>query len=254
MTRPLDRVPDGIAPLEGYRAWAVIEEGDGVVFRPLWHGARDWEGATRGWVSASCPREQELRVSPRGMILAPEPHEVPAEGCTCGFYAMKELAPELNAFARSFGRAAVWPRAGACVVLGRVELSGKVIEHDEGYRAERARIVELIPIRGTERTVQTIGRRAGVPIGAPLKLRRAARLRGRVRLVRKAWAASKAAKPPLSEAGPVSLTLLAVAALAFVGSNIAMATGAAPSFFDGVWMPCLVLHGYFRARRSRTTS
>ena len=42
------------------------------------------------------------------------------------------------------------------VVLGRVALSGKVIEHDFGYRAERARIAELIPFRGAERSVMVL--------------------------------------------------------------------------------------------------
>jgi hypothetical protein len=48
------------------------------------------------------------------------------------------------------------------VVLGRILLSGKVIEHDLGYRAERARIAELIPFRGTERSIMVLADRLGV--------------------------------------------------------------------------------------------
>ena len=61
-----------------------------------------------------------------------------------------------------------------------MELAGKVIEHDHGYRAERARIVELIPLRETEADVAAIARRIGVAVGPSVK---PARLRLRDRLV-----------------------------------------------------------------------
>lgn len=51
-------------------------------------------------------------------------------------------------------------------VLGRVLLAGKVIEHAEGYRAERARIAELIPVKGTEGTVARLAAALGLPMGA----------------------------------------------------------------------------------------
>jgi hypothetical protein len=56
------------------------------------------------------------------------------------------------------------------VVLGRVELAGKVIEHEWGYRAERARIAELIPFRGTEQSVMILAARLGLPISEPVDI------------------------------------------------------------------------------------
>ena len=53
-------------------------------------------------------------------------------------------------------------------VLGRVLLAGKVIEHAQGYRAERARIAELILVRGTEGTVAPLAAALGLPMEAPV--------------------------------------------------------------------------------------
>lgn len=52
-------------------------------------------------------------------------HPRPEWGCNCGIYALKER------------------EATTGVVVGRVALAGIVIEHEHGYRSERARIVEL---------------------------------------------------------------------------------------------------------------
>ena len=51
------------------------------------------------------------------------------------------------------------------VVFGRVELAGKVIEHEIGYRAERARIAELIPTTTDGGVTLSIARRLGLPAG-----------------------------------------------------------------------------------------
>ena len=58
--------------------------------------------------------------------------EVPGVICTCGIYASKGAAdPPLRAKFEDY------------LISGRVELSGIVIEHELGYRAQRARILEL---------------------------------------------------------------------------------------------------------------
>jgi hypothetical protein len=73
---------------------------------------------------------------------------------------MRDLVPELvSIISKSLLLAQIH-------VLGRVLLAGKVIEHDEGYRAERARIAELIPVKGTERTVELLAAALGLPMGA----------------------------------------------------------------------------------------
>ena len=55
----------------------------------------------------------------------------------CGIYAAKH--PDL--LVRNF--AVAWPGA-----MGLVELTGKVVEHAEGYRAQRARVVALAVVAG----------------------------------------------------------------------------------------------------------
>jgi hypothetical protein len=230
-----ERAPDGIGPLIGYRMWQIEDEDDEPVFFPLSHPSRDWKGATRGWVSASCSvGSDQLNVSPDGELTwgGRIPHRVPGEGCTCGFYAMKELDAQLLYAATMAVRVADRTGMDEVFVLGRVELAGKVIEHDLGYRAERARIVELIPFRDQQRTVEAIARRAGVDVGQPIKLRRMP-IRDRLRRLRFAWAASRAMAP--SPASPteqrnhrVLLFLFWAAWVAFRVWGLAHDAGAAP--------------------------
>jgi hypothetical protein len=58
--------------------------------------------------------------------------------------------------------------SGPDVILGRVELAGKVIECSTGFRAERARIVELTPVVGTEGEAMRLANRLGLPMTAPV--------------------------------------------------------------------------------------
>jgi hypothetical protein len=163
-----DRVPDGIEPMVGYRMWTYALGGrlaqlhslrsmSSFFFHQLgksdWDPPvrSDWDGAASAWVFASC----ELHG-----------HVAPDEDCTCGFYAVnctRLLAPPIHTSVSGLHQGIEFG-----TVLGRVELAGKIIEHEYGYRAERARIAELIPIRGTERTVMRLGARLGLPIGRPV--------------------------------------------------------------------------------------
>jgi hypothetical protein len=168
-----DRVPDSIEPLVGYRAWYVA---GASLLLPISH--RDpatttspWDGANRGWVSATCsfgtpePVTDSMRKRLEHIYaklglpfesIPDGPHTVPGEHCACGFYAMKALscAQQLT----------MELRFGPDLTLGRVELAGKVIEHTLGYRAARARIAALIPIRGNERTVKRLAQSLGLPL------------------------------------------------------------------------------------------
>jgi len=156
----VDRVPDGIDPLTGYRLWSVVVEGSDATFcSPVQLAATfAWKGAESGWVSASCLS-----------LGRPSPltnHQVPDEWCGCGFYALKQLDPDLLRFCLlnqmtnlSHGGTAEYS------VMGRVDLAGKVIEHELGYRAERARIVELFPIRGSIAPVRDLARNLGLGLG-----------------------------------------------------------------------------------------
>jgi hypothetical protein len=165
-----DRVPDSIEPLVGYRAWYVA---GASLLLPIGH--RDpaattspWDGANRHWVSATCSFEtpepvpdsmrERLQHIYSKLGLPSEsfpggPHTVPGENCSCGFYAMKELDSMLRFSAPG-------------LVLGRVELAGKVIECSLGYRAERARIAELISIAGDRRSAAELALRLGLPLAA----------------------------------------------------------------------------------------
>ena len=137
-------VPDGIEPILGFRMWLYTLtgslhrtcirsplRGDGVASSP-------GDGAESGWVVASCGADPV------------DPGHVPGWKCTCGFYATKSRSTLEDALfllvtrsRRAGGETRGW-------ILGRVELAGKIIEHDDGYRAQKARIAELIPIEGDE--------------------------------------------------------------------------------------------------------
>jgi hypothetical protein len=171
------RVPDGIEPIVGYRCWCYMASPGGVSLFPLsrfgsgrWAPSA-WAGAESRWVEARCigaspmyPSQilREVLAKAPGVqapIIEDPPHEVPMVVCSCGFYAMRDLVPELvRTISQSLLRAQIH-------VLGRVLLAGKVIEHAEGYRAERARIAELIPVKGTERTVSRLAAALGLPMG-----------------------------------------------------------------------------------------
>jgi len=83
---------------------------------------------------------------------------VPSYDCTCGFYAVKRLANLLEMLTPVEGQ----------IVIGTVQLAGTVIEHDFGYRAELARVAELIPRLGQETTVRRLAMCLGVAVGPPI--------------------------------------------------------------------------------------
>ena len=62
------------------------------------------------------------------------PHIAPEEHCRCGIYALKNPVEAILNESSKF----------AITVLGQVELTGKVIEGTGGYRAEKARILDLL--------------------------------------------------------------------------------------------------------------
>ena len=101
-------------------------------------------------------------------LVGSSTHEVPSEDCSCGFYSLKELDHAV-ALAAPFRFMPIPGRKVDQVVLGRILLSGKVIEHDFGYRAERARIAELIPVHGSERSVMVLADRLGVGMGSAVE-------------------------------------------------------------------------------------
>ena len=153
-------VPDGIEPIVGFRMWLytltgsrphlypLSSKGDGVASSP-------WDGSELGWVVASCGADPV------------DPGHVPGWQCTCGFYATRNrstLEDALFFLVHAFAEG----RDDSGWILGRVELAGKIIEHDDGYRAQRARIVELIPIEGDESNGMRLAALLGVALGDPV--------------------------------------------------------------------------------------
>ena len=152
--------PDLIEPIVAYRAWRYTASERTVRLFPITATPEDlggenaWEGACLAWVRASCP------------TLDGGTHLAPDEGCSCGFYAMKR--PDAVATFTAKSQARTYPDdddMSNSVVFGRVELAGKVIEHEIGYRAERARIAELIPTTTDGGVTLSIARRLGLPAG-----------------------------------------------------------------------------------------
>jgi hypothetical protein len=158
------RAPDGITPLVGYRVWTLSVGPGRRTLRSI-NGQIVYEvdlnhplgRRADGWLVARCLTNE---------------HEAPEESCHCGFYAVKSLftlgrllplATTGWAPARMADR-----RAATFLVAGRVDLAGKIVEHDLGYRAERVRVAELLAFCGTEQTVARFARRLGVPAGEPI--------------------------------------------------------------------------------------
>lgn len=65
-------------------------------------------------------------------------HDVPDWDCTCGIYALKEL-PSIK---RDNPDLVNFPMI---IIRGQVELFGKIIYHEQGYRAQYARVYSLSP-------------------------------------------------------------------------------------------------------------
>ena len=165
MSRPRTqrgRTPDGITPLVGYRCW-TLSIGPG-------HRALH---SLNGQIALEVSLDDPLGRRADSWLVARclnNDHEAPEERCSCGFYALKSLSALGSILPSAAPRASLYvggadPRAHAFPVAGRVDLAGKVIEHDLGYRAERMRITELRAIAGTEQTVTRFARRIGVPVG-----------------------------------------------------------------------------------------
>jgi len=62
--------------------------------------------------------------------------QVPHLTCTCGIYAYKEKPRLLGEIRITYGRPLAPPVSGLRLVYGEINLWGKVIEHEDGYRAQ----------------------------------------------------------------------------------------------------------------------
>lgn len=109
-------IPDRLECTLAWRAWAVTPEG--VLTSLAWNTAWPAEEA----LVATCNANK---------------HSAPAEECGCGIYATRDEASLKKAIRGHWW----WPKRG--VVIGQVYLWGTIIEHDWGFRAQRAYPREL---------------------------------------------------------------------------------------------------------------
>ncbi len=125
-------------PIIGWRLWKVRRHGDRYRLESLtWHHV-NWPAATR--LEAACVTHR---------------HEAPARGHDCGIYAFKrrEFAEELlrrymgekRCYFEGRGHPSQHP-ADRPVALGRVSLWGRVLERENGFRAQYAYPYELFLI------------------------------------------------------------------------------------------------------------
>ena len=119
--------PDYADALIGWRVWCVVRR-DGalrlasVIADELW--------PLEGELVARC-RAHEIPGSV--VLLDGHPlHPAPASDCTCGIYAAREPAT-IWTYLRGRDEPDTVAR-----VLGRVLLWGRAVEHEDGWRAERA--------------------------------------------------------------------------------------------------------------------
>jgi hypothetical protein len=103
-TVPVDH---DVEPILAWRSWTLTgrRDGEGLLLRPVTAGSRPW-------------RPQEIAQATCRLAWS---HEAPNVDCSCGLYATQDLE--------------LLRRTRCPAVLGRVALWGRVIEHDQGYRA-----------------------------------------------------------------------------------------------------------------------
>jgi len=105
--------PDYAEPLIGWRVWCVVETKAGLRLASVIH-------------------DHEWPVGSETVARCEAAHDAPDLECACGIHAAREPAAVLS-YLR--GRDDPWTVAR---VLGRVQLWGRVVEHEGGWRAERA--------------------------------------------------------------------------------------------------------------------
>jgi hypothetical protein len=130
--RPDLRVPDVVGEIIGWRAWQVVGgPHEFPLLKSVTHKSTLWH--PNHWTLATCQGEP---VCKKGTLVRPRNDgRIPGEGCRCGLYAARDRAHLIQ---MGYHRA-----GGQIVFIGEVGLTGKVIPGDQGWRAEKGRIVRL---------------------------------------------------------------------------------------------------------------
>jgi hypothetical protein len=142
---PDARAPDLIEPIVGFRSWRVIDGRLRSVYLPTFWTERQM---TASCLCSESPDPDTVRSAAPG-------HGVPDRGCTCGIYAYYE--PDLN-----------FPAVDFQGVTGIVSVWGAIEVHDEGMRAQHARVEALaLYSRWTTRQIDAV-RNVAAELGVDL--------------------------------------------------------------------------------------
>lgn len=170
MTHPGDQACQGdrqlvLGSLVGYRRWITGGDGwlrgwdhherwqTGVSRSTCWRLGRD---GTSGWF----PGNPQFR--PSGEVRLPggrvrNPCSGMEVGCSCGYWAYTDVTRAVQ---------------GVSDVIGAIEGTGRVVVGPAGFRAERARILAILPRSawypykqaGDDKMIAAVGKRYGVPV------------------------------------------------------------------------------------------
>ena len=148
----MNRAPDLIEPVVGFRTWRVVGDHLSSPYIPL-----RWD---RRVVHARCYPANRSLLFGEGWL--DEPHDAPHARCKCGVYAWHRLP-------------APGPLPDPGRALGAVALWGRIEVHADGMRAEHARIEALGLMcelgRAHRRRMEEIAARLGVPLVSERELR-----------------------------------------------------------------------------------
>jgi hypothetical protein len=133
-------------PLRGWRAWQVVQAGDGPALA-------SW------WVNAVWPalRPLEARCAQHGP--RPAAHHV------CGIHAFEDRESALAYLHRAYEAPLLFvrrPERALGIVVGRVSGWGRAIAHARGWRAQFAYPYDMYLIRGDRALARTLAGRYAV--------------------------------------------------------------------------------------------
>ena len=163
MTSPLV-----IGPLQAYRCWRVEWQDKLPVLGSLFHSTV-WPAASP--LQATCEKRPGSVVAwvRRRFFRPVETHAAPAWNCECGVYGMADLKQDENLeLSPQFYQRG--PLDRVMRVAGVVQLWGRVVQHEHGYRAEYARPLKLLAVpplarlRDTESLLEAIAERYAIQL------------------------------------------------------------------------------------------
>jgi len=83
----------------------------------------------------------------------PEPHDTPGRDCRCGVWALKSR----ESMYERIGQLALRPPpSGLVIAFGQVQLWGRIVEHESGYRGQHARPLDVQLVGKTDREAYEI--------------------------------------------------------------------------------------------------